>query len=1848
MYVHRKQNRSIAILLAFMLLWGTLFTGVAAAADGGETGAENQAPGQADGIAVPSADTPPADEPSSEQIPSLSSDEPGLSAAAAESAQTMLIEDFEDMTDLFTSEIRTVPGSTKLEKQTRPSPVMYGHASGKLTYNFTGTIGTSAAYLNFSSKTLSGYPTKIGAWVYGDAGKHWLRAQFEDGSGAKHVSDFTTTTGFNWSGWKYVTVNVPQGKPAPLKLTQIYITELNNDNKTSGAVYFDQVSAIYSDQSPVSVELSGLRGMKPGESLQAKALATVVGGTALTDVTASTSFSSSAPEVASVSATGLVEAAGLGTTTITAANGNLQATYLLTVSETGAAPTGIELEGSTVLEIGNTETVRAFAFYEGNTEAVPAGQDVAFASSNSAVATVDSAGNLAAVGAGSTVISAAWNGQAASYTLTVNEPVPVLQSIRIAGLQPMTEGESAQASVFAAYSILTEEVDVTDEAVFASSNPEVAEISEEGLVTAKMRGTTRIEAQFENKTVRLLLIVNTSQEPLKRELRAAWIASVENIDWPAKGVTTEAEQKQDFIELLDELAATGINAVIVQVKPTADAFYPSELAPWSEWLTGEQGKDPGYDPLAFMLEEAHKRNMEFHAWFNPYRISMHADLNKLVDDHPAKLHPDWVESYGGKLYFNPGVPEAKQYVIDSVMEVVDHYDIDAVHFDDYFYPYPVTGEEFPDDAEYTAYGSAFANKAAWRRNNVDTLIEGLSDAIKASKPYVKFGISPFGIWRNKSTDSAGSDTNGLQSYDALNADTKGWVEKGWLDYIAPQDYWHFNNGPAAYEKVLDWWRGVVEGRDVHLYVGQAIYRVPTWEDPQEFSNQIVYNRSYPETVRGSMLFSAKDVIANYLGTQDQLMQELYRYPALPPTMPWLDNEAPEAPALLSALSAKSGQVELRFEDAPESDAAYYAVYRQEGDSAPDTTDPSKLIGKVRKQSGAAQQMYLDMNVQDGVTYTYVVTALDRLHNESGGSNAVASAYEAGDRLYEKIMAKDAVSGTIELERAGVKKLAANVTIEQKLGERVFPRLLQEVMVGAENAEIQLNENGEISKITLIGETERDTMRIGIRSSIADISDLTQLNHNSIELLSASPFRIVDKIGERNVTAAANLPVSITVTEGTITVAQDGKTLLTTTNRIYALPPANGGLIEVSSITRAQGKPKYRGQLEITAAENGGKLRLVNELSMEQYLYQVVPSEMPASFGLEALKAQAVAARTYALADYLSNRFAQYGFHVDDSTSSQVYNNTAENELTKQAVDATAGQVMVSGGMLVDARYYSTSGGYGASKHEVWADTGTNLFPGTAIPYLTAKSYTYSPDNNEQMLEIDTSNEDEINAFYKDLSLNGYDSDSLYFRWKVSLTAEELGKTVNKNIKLRYAAEPMFILTKQPDGSYASKPIPEAGIGELLGMSVAKRGAGGNITELLIEGTTGTYKIIKEYNIRFTIRPNKSDTGSGTDILAYRAKGGSSEYDPAATLKNPSILYSAFFTFDLAKNGEGDIESVTFYGGGNGHGVGMSQYGAQMLGKSGKTFADILNAYYTGMNIVSLNSPIMTSLETAAPIKLQTGATHKLKVYGIFSNGDKAEVTAGIGYQSSDSAIVSVDADGNLKALKAGTAEMTITVGALSTRVTVTAYNAPVYPPPPGNNSGNPGEKPEEEPGHPVINFTDIVNHWAKAAIERAVELGIVLGYEDGTFRPEAKVTRAQFVTLLMRAFPVETNKANVKPLFADHDSIPDWALDAVMQAAAAGYIQGYEDGSFRPDEPISRSEITALIVRFAGLEPIEDAELAFEDGDSAPAWARGYIAAAVEAGLIQGKGNNRFGPNDDSKRAEAVVLLLALLDSAEE
>ncbi|MCP2265075.1 Uncharacterized lipoprotein YddW, UPF0748 family [Promicromonospora thailandica] len=478
---------------------------------------------------------------------------------------------------------------------------------------------------------------------------------------------------------------------------------------------------------------------------------------------------------------------------------------------------------------------------------------------------------------------------------------------------------------------------------------------------------------------------------LKRELRAMWIASVANIDWPsASGLDAEA-QKAEFVRHLEVARENGLNAVFVQVRPTADAFWDSPYEPWSQYLTGTQGQDPGYDPLAFMVAEAHARNIELHAWFNPYRVSMQPDPALLVADHPARQHPDWVWAYGGRLYFDPGIPEAREHIQRAILHAVESYDIDGVHFDDYFYPYPVPGETVPDTATYERYGAGFDAIEDWRRDNVDRFVETMSSRIKAVKPWVKFGISPFGIWRNSSTDPLGSDTAGSQSYDDQYADTRKWVLEGWLDYVNPQIYWQIGLAVADYAALVPWWAEVAAQSGTQLYVGEALYKMTSgvFTDPEELTNHVDLCREVSRDVgpvHGNVYYSAVHVPADPQGGMSRVVADHYRHPALIPPMPHLPADPVAAPVLANARRVDDG-VRLHVTDIGSriARATSFAVYRVRGAvDAVDIDDPANLVGTFRSASGRVHS-WLDTTAAPGVRYTYVVTALDRVWNESGPS-----------------------------------------------------------------------------------------------------------------------------------------------------------------------------------------------------------------------------------------------------------------------------------------------------------------------------------------------------------------------------------------------------------------------------------------------------------------------------------------------------------------------------------------------------------------------------------------------------------------------------------------------------------------------------------------------------------------------------------------------------------------------------------------------------------------------------------------------------------------------------------------------
>ncbi|MBQ0007298.1 MAG: family 10 glycosylhydrolase, partial [bacterium] len=306
----------------------------------------------------------------------------------------------------------------------------------------------------------------------------------------------------------------------------------------------------------------------------------------------------------------------------------------------------------------------------------------------------------------------------------------------------------------------------------------------------------------------------------KFEFRGAWIATVANIDWPTQYGLTPDIQRKEMIWLLDSLASLHFNAIIFQVRPTSDAFYKSGIEPWSYYLTGKQDKEPEpfYDPLAFVIYEAHKRNIDVHIWINPYRVLNGGDVGMLSSNHLFFKKPHLFVKYGGKYYFNPGFDETRQYLISVVEDIVRRYDIDAVHFDDYFYPYRVAGEEFPDQATFKNYPRGFKNKDDWRRNNVNMAILEIGQAIKRIKPWVEFGISPFGVWRNSNRDACGSKTTaGTTNYDDLYADVRLWLKKGWIDYVAPQLYWEIGKKAADYKILIEWWNENSFGKN--LYIG---------------------------------------------------------------------------------------------------------------------------------------------------------------------------------------------------------------------------------------------------------------------------------------------------------------------------------------------------------------------------------------------------------------------------------------------------------------------------------------------------------------------------------------------------------------------------------------------------------------------------------------------------------------------------------------------------------------------------------------------------------------------------------------------------------------------------------------------------------------------------------------------------------------------------------------------------------------------------------------------------------------------------------------------------------------------
>ena len=466
----------------------------------------------------------------------------------------------------------------------------------------------------------------------------------------------------------------------------------------------------------------------------------------------------------------------------------------------------------------------------------------------------------------------------------------------------------------------------------------------------------------------------------QKELRGAWITTVWGIDWPMEDYNAATQQKK-YTDYLDLLVANNMNAVFFQIRGMADAFYESQYESWSKNITGTAGKNPGYDVLGFLVEEAHKRGLQFHAWMNPYRISTRASKNSSFAELDTKIPVAWTKDYNKIRIYNPAMPEVQTRIMDIVKEIITKYDVDGIHMDDYFYPYPKQGVDFPDDASFARYGGGFSNKADWRRSNVNILIQKIHETVRGLKPWVKFGVSPFGIYRNQSSDPLGSATNGLQNYDDLYADVLLWARKGWIDYNIPQVYWQIGHPAADYETLVKWWAKHTENRP--LFIGQSVMNTVQNADPKnpsvnQLPRKMALQRAY-QTIGGSCQWPASAVVENAGKYRDALVAEYHKYPALPPVFDFMDNEAPDKVRKVKPVWTADGYILFwtapKFKDEMNR-PVQYVVYRFASKEKVDIDDPSHIVAVTRNT-------FYKLPYEDGKTkYRYVVTALDRLHNES--------------------------------------------------------------------------------------------------------------------------------------------------------------------------------------------------------------------------------------------------------------------------------------------------------------------------------------------------------------------------------------------------------------------------------------------------------------------------------------------------------------------------------------------------------------------------------------------------------------------------------------------------------------------------------------------------------------------------------------------------------------------------------------------------------------------------------------------------------------------------------------------------
>jgi len=479
----------------------------------------------------------------------------------------------------------------------------------------------------------------------------------------------------------------------------------------------------------------------------------------------------------------------------------------------------------------------------------------------------------------------------------------------------------------------------------------------------------------------LVLALNTSaQTPPKRAFRGTWVQTVGQSKYSKM---SQQEMKTYFTNLLDGFQKDGINVVLFQIRPEADAWYDSPYEPWSRYITGVQGQNPGWDPLAFLVKECHKRNIDLHAWLNPYRARS-TPGNKLSQNHIFYKHQDWFINYGNYLWFDPGNPACREFIKTVVRDIVKRYDIDAIHMDDYFYPYPIVESQFNDSKSFLTYGLAkgfTANqKSDWRRDNINTLIRELHAVVHNTKPWVEFGVSPFGIYRNKRNDPKGSQTNGLSNYDDLFADIIYWLKMGWVDYNIPQLYWEIGHRVADYEILLEWWSE--NSYNIPLYIGQDVLRTlkPDSLKRNQLHRKMILACENTK-VTGNCFWPGYELERNAGGVADSLRKVYHRYPALHPANNSFDQTPPKSIRNLVYLKNKDKSLLISW-DAPLSKlemdkAVYYVIYRFDSMGDIDLEDPRNIVSISREAKYSIPKKTEPHKV-------YVVTAIDRCHNESRG------------------------------------------------------------------------------------------------------------------------------------------------------------------------------------------------------------------------------------------------------------------------------------------------------------------------------------------------------------------------------------------------------------------------------------------------------------------------------------------------------------------------------------------------------------------------------------------------------------------------------------------------------------------------------------------------------------------------------------------------------------------------------------------------------------------------------------------------------------------------------------------------